>query len=107
MSGGFGESIFSGGCGILKAMISLLKAPLSLLLAGGMLFPAGRVQKGVVIEGIAVGGQKYEVAEQVVREKIKSELAPLTVHTPEGDVSFTLQFQDDLHELVRRAKKGE
>lgn len=107
MSGGFGESIFFHGCGILKAMIGLLKAPLSLLLAGGMLFPTGRVQKGVVIEGIAVGGQKYEVAEQVVREKIKSELAPLTVHTPEGDVSFSLQFQDDLHELVRRAKKGE
>lgn len=88
-------------------MIHLLKAPLSLLLAGGMLFPAGRVERGVTIEGIAVGGQKYDVAERVVREKIKSELAPLTVHTPAGDVSFSLEFQDNLHELVRRAKKGE
>ncbi len=88
-------------------MVQLLKASLSLLLAGGMLFPAGRVEKGVTIEGIAVGGQKYDVAERVVREKIKSELAPLTVHTPEGDVNFSLEFQDNLHELVRRAKKGE
>lgn len=101
------ESIFLVRCGILKAMIHVMKASFALLLAGGMLFPAGRVQEGVVIEGIAVGGQKYDVAERIVREKIRSELAPLTVHTPQGDVSFSLEFSDNLHELVRRAGKGE
>lgn len=88
-------------------MIQLSKTMLSLLLAGGLFLPAGRVEKGVVIEGIAVGGQKYDAAERVVREKIRSALSPLTVHTPQGDVCFSLEFQDDLHALVRSAKKGE
>lgn len=72
---------------------------------GGWTF--GKVKKGVVVDGVAVGGLSYAAAETAVREKLASVLPPFVVHTEEGDEFFETGFQDDLYDLLRRAGKGE
>ena len=83
----------------------------ALLLAGSFLFSfsGGRVKADVQINGVQVGGLSYAAAETLVREQIKSELLPLTVHTPKGDYVFRSEFSftDDVPELLRSAKRGD
>ncbi len=86
------------------AMGALLLAG-SVFLCGG--WARGRVRAGVVIEGVEVGGLRYEEAERAVRARISEGMLPFTVHTPAGDFSFALSFRDDVAELVRHARKGE
>ncbi len=84
---------------------------IALFLLGSALFlggwTIGRVKKGVVVDGVAVGGLPYSEAEQAVRQKLADALLPFTVHTAEGDELFETGFSDDLADLLRRAKKGE
>ncbi len=83
----------------------------ALLLAGSFFFcgcsGGGTVRRDVVISGVEVGGMRYAEAIDAVRRTLAERMLPLVVHTPEGDVSPSLTFRDDLSDLVRRAKRGE
>ncbi len=72
---------------------------------GGWTF--GKVKNGVVVDGVTVGGLSYAEAAVKVREKLTAALPPFTVHTQDGDEYFETEFEDDLGDLLRRAKKGE
>lgn len=67
----------------------------------------GRVKKGVKVDGVDVGGLCYPAAEALIRERISSAYAPFIVHTEEGDEYFETEFEDDLSDLLRRAKKND
>ena len=77
----------------------------SALFLGGWTF--GRVNRGVVVDGMDVGGLSYAEAASAVRGKISASLPPFTVHTEEGDEFFETAFEDDIDDILRRAKKGE
>ena len=66
---------------------------------------AMRVRKGVVVEGVAVGGMTYAAAEACVREKLAH--IPFVLHTPAGDAVPEIVYTDDLARLLRRAARGE
>lgn len=88
------------------------KRVLALLLAGSFFFclgAAGRVREGVCINGVNVGGMSYAEAEKAVRERIASELAPLTIKAPFGEYVLQyphLSFTDNVKKLVKEAGKG-
>ncbi len=75
----------------------------SVFLLGGF---AGKTRKGVVVNGVDVGGLPLYTAEERVRSEIGKSLPLFLVHTPAGDVSYKLGFSDDLNTLLPRAKKG-
>ncbi len=81
----------------------------ALLLAGSFFFAFGRVNKDVTIGGVNVGGMTYAEAENAIRMQFFSDLPPVIVHTPTGDVCFKEEFtvKDDASRLVRRAKRGQ
>ncbi len=89
-------------------MKRLLLIVCALLLSGGAFFYSGcedgTVQENVTISGVAVGGLSYSEATSRVREKLKGELLPLTIHTPTGDYTPTLDTIDDVEILVRIAR---
>lgn len=92
----------------MKREISILIALFSMgsaLFLGGWTF--GRVQSGVVVDGVEVGGLSYAEAAAAVREKLTASLPPFVVHTAEGDEFFETAFEDDLESLLRHAKKGD
>ena len=81
---------------------------LALLFAGSAFLLGGwamRVRKGVVVEGVAVGGMTYAAAEACVREKLAH--IPFVLHTPAGDAVPEIVYTDDLARLLRRAARGE
>ncbi len=67
----------------------------------------GRVDRGVVIDGVSVGGLPYARAESLLRENLLSSLSPLVIHAPKGDLILDLPVTDNAGALVRSAKKGE
>ena len=69
----------------------------------------GCVKKGVVIDGIEVGGMSYARAERLLRENLQQRLAPLIIHAPSGDlvVDRELTLTDNAAYLVRKAKTGQ
>lgn len=84
----------------------MIRQWMALLLAGGVfLCGIGRVKKGVVVDGVPVGGLSFQEAAERVREK--REETPFTVHTPAGDTLFRLSYSDDLDNLLKKAKRGE
>lgn len=92
-----------------ETMKKLLRIQIALLLAGCAFFTGGwtfgKVRKGVVADGVAVGGLTYAEAAETVRRSYRDE--PFIVHTPEGDELFETEYTDDLDELLRAAKRGE
>ena len=94
----------------MKRFLSVTTALLTLgsvFLCGGC---AGgrRVAEGVEIGGISVGGMSYAEAEARIREELKRDIPPLTVHAPAGDTVFTeFDLKDDIAALVRTARGGE
>ena len=79
----------------------------ALLLAGGALFlgcRGGRVGRGVVVDGVPVGGMRYAEAERCLRAGLRR--IPFTLHTPVGDVSPDLSYTDDLGEVLLSARRG-
>lgn len=83
-----------------------LRVLFALLAAGGVFLcgnAGGRVKRGVSVDGVPIGGMTYAEAEARVREK----RPPLTfaVHTAEGEVSYTLDYRDDVSALVRGARR--
>ena len=80
----------------------------ALLLAGSVFAFGGwgaRVKKGVVIDGVEVGGMTYAEAEKSVRAGIAH--IPFTLHAPDGDLTPDIVYTDDLSSLLRHAGKGE
>lgn len=75
----------------------------SVFLLGGF---AGKTRKGVVVNGVDVGGLPLYTAEEKIRLRISKSLPPFLVHTPAGDFSYKLDFSDDLSALLPRAKRG-
>ena len=92
-------------------MRKIFYAILALLLAGSALFLGGwkapRVRAGVTVNTVNVGGMSWVEAEKSVREHIQKGLPAFTVHTPDGEEKFKLDFSDNVAYLVRTAKKGE
>lgn len=89
-------------------MKRLLSCMFALLLAGSAFVWSGwaaRVKKGVVVDGVCVGGMTYAEAAANVRAGLV--YTPFTLHTPSGDVAVPVQYEDDVHEILRRARKGE
>ena len=86
----------------------------SLLLAGSLFlccgFAPARVKRGVVVDGVLVGGMSEKDAVLAVREKLKGEIEPLVINTPAGQVLVEypeISFTENLSELLRSAKRGE
>ena len=80
---------------------------LALLLAGSAFFLGGwaaRIRRGVTVEGISVGGMTYAEARTSVRAQL--DRIPLIVHTPTGDVTPRVVYEDDLDSILRHAKRG-
>ena len=80
----------------------------ALLLAGSALFLGGwggRVKRGVVVNGEAVGGMPLAAAEHTLRGKL--ERIPFVLHSPAGDFAPAVVYTDDLSSLLRRARRGE
>lgn len=80
----------------------------ALLLAGSALCLGGwgsKVKKGVVVDGVAVGGMTFEEAESSVRCGLSR--IPFTLRTPAGDLTPPIVYTDDLSALLRQAKRGE
>ena len=92
-------------------MINLFQSVCSLLLAGSFFVGSvpclGKVKEGAVIDGVDVGGMRYDNAETCVREELGARLSPFTLCSPAGDLQIALSFSDNVGELVRKAKKGE
>lgn len=71
-----------------------------------------RVAKNVTVDGVEVGGLKYEVAAKMLREQIIENLKQksLTVTAGESKYVFTypeINFKDNLFTLLKDAKKGD
>ena len=86
----------------------------SLLLAGSLFlccgFAPARVRRGVVVDGVSVGGMSEADAVFAIREKLKEEMEPLVINTPEGQVRVgypEISFTDNLSELLKSARRGE
>lgn len=80
----------------------------ALLLAGSVFFLGGwaaRVRKGVVVNGVPVGGMTYSEAALAVRAQL--ERTPFVLHAPMGDEVPDIVYADDLDGILRRARKGE
>jgi len=81
----------------------------ALLLAGSVLFcggATGRVKENVLIDGIPVGGMRYEAA--VSRVRAAREEIPLVIVTPQGRFPAEgITTTDNLRTLVRHARRGE
>lgn len=89
-------------------MTKRVRLTLSLLAVGSVLFCGnafGRVNGGVVINGVEIGGMRYGEAESAVRAQISP--ASFCLQTPLGDFSFPLTVTDDVSRLVRVARKNE
>ena len=73
-------------------------------------FSLTKVKKGVVANGIAVGGMRLSDAVDLVREETAKRLPPLTVTSPAGSVTVKypeLSFTDDAESVLKKAKEGE
>ena len=89
-------------------MTKKVRLTLSLLALGSVLFCGnafGRVRAGVAINGVEVGGMRYEEAEEKVRSMLPS--ASFCLKTPRGEFSVPLDTVDDISDLVKKAKRGE
>ncbi len=83
------------------------------LLAGNAFFLSGcfqsAVAEGVQINSIEVGGLSYAEAIERVRKELYGNIQPLTLQTPEGEITLRypqLGVKDNLSILVRMAHKG-
>lgn len=79
----------------------------ALLLAGSFFLGGcggGRVKRGVVVNGIDVGGLSYAEAERTVRETLV--YPPLKLKTPAGEIDCPIDYRDDLPAVLRAAKRG-
>ncbi len=79
----------------------------ALLLAGSFFLGGcggGKVRKGVVVNGVDVGGMSYPEAAERVRKTLPD--LPLTLHTPTGDIACELDYADDAEEILHRARRG-
>ncbi len=96
----------------------MTKRILSLLFAGSFLlccvflcgFSAFRVKKGVVANGIDVGGMRLFEAVELIRREEAKRLTPLTITSPAGNVEVTypeLSFTFDAESVLKSAEKGE
>lgn len=95
-------------------MLRLCKIVCALILSGSAFFYSGcmekRIEEGVVVQGIEVGGMTLSEAEKAVGNRIAEELPPLTVHTPTGDYVYRypqLSFSSDAKSVLKGAKAGE
>lgn len=94
-----------------------LKKTVLLLVTGSFFFCcapflgfAGRVRRGVAVNGVEVGGMGYAEARAAVRGEIARSLPSFTVITPVGGETFCypqISFTDNVSALLKRAKRGE
>ncbi len=81
---------------------------IALLLLAGSFFLSGcgsRVERGVRVNGINVGGMTYLEACEKIRAEMKR--IPLAVKTPAGEFELQVDYGDDVEEIVRQAKRGQ
>ncbi len=78
-----------------------------LLLAGSLFFnlSAGRVKRGVTVDGMDVGGMPQKQAVELLRAHHVRE--SLFINAPTGSFFAPLDYRDDAEQVVRRARAGE